>query len=522
MERMPTVMNHNFAQVPSVQLGRSTFNRSHGYKTTFNASDLIPIYCDEVLPGDTVALNCNLFARMATPIHPIMDNLYLDTFFFFVPNRLLWSNHEKMHGERVNPSDSIDYLTPQVTTPTGGFASGSLADYMGIPVGVNGMENVNAFHFRAYNKIYNDWFRDENLQDSVTENMGDGPDADTDYPILKRNKRHDYFTSCLPTPQKGPEVNLPLGTKAWVQQDPTQIGTGMVAVQNPTTGNFHGLEKTATTNYVFAGNYLNGPNRGLFADLSTASAATINQLRLAFSTQRLLERDMRGGTRYIELLKSHFGVTSPDGRLQRPEYLGGGSSYVRVTANAQQSETTSNSPQGNLAGIGTVSTDKPQGFTKSFTEHGVLLGLCSVRADLTYSQGLDKMWTRRSRFDYYYPELANLGEQAVFSKEIFVDGSANDETVFGYQERWAEYRFKNSRITGQMRSSYSTPLDTWHLSQNFSTRPVLNNIFISENVPMARISAVPSEPDFILDSYFDLKTTRVMPTYSVPSLEARF
>lgn len=519
MERLPSVMSHNFSQVPHADIPRSTFNRSHGYKTTFDAGYLIPIFADEALPGDTFSLNMAGFGRLATPLFPIMDNIFLETFFFAVPCRLIWDNWQKFHGEQTDPGDSTDFLVPQITTPGGGYANSSIFDYFGVPTQVP-VENINALHLRAYNLIFNEWFRDENLVDSVTVNRGDGPDSASDYTLLRRGKRHDYFTSCLPWPQKGDTVSIPIGTSAPV--------TGVdeaVHVYNTldTTNRVLNLEldRTVRSSSVpgLTGNlrFSSSATVGLEADLSNATAATINQLREAFQVQKIYERDARGGTRYTEIIKSHFGVSSPDARLQRPEYLGGGSCPVNINPVAQTSSTDATTPQGNLAAFGTVSFNG-HSFTKSFTEHCVLIGLASVRADLTYQQGLNRMWSRQTRFDYYYPALAHLGEQAVLSKEIYVDGTGADNDVFGYQERFAEYRYKPSLITGQFRSNFAQTLDSWHLSQNFSTRPVLSQTFIEENPPIDRVIAVPSEPHFIFDSYFQLKTARPMPTYGVPGL----
>lgn len=515
---MKSVMNHRFSDQPNVNAPRSSFNRTHGIKTTFDAGYLIPVFYDFMYPGDTASLNMDGFARLATPIYPVMDNMFLETFFFAVPIRLVWSNFQKFMGERIDPGDSIDYTIPQVTINNAGEMS--LADYFGIPTKVAANLDVNSIYFRAYNLIWNEWFRSQDLQDSVVVDKDDGPDTLTDYVLLRRCKKHDYFTSCLPDLQKGDAVSLPLGETAPVYGDGTNmalIGTG---------GGSSGVDWFLDSGDYFPGTHTtmaggvqaSTTNSWLEADLTEATAATVNEVRQAFQVQKLLERDQRSGTRYTEIVRSHFGVSSADSRLQRPEYLGGGSTPIYVNPVTQ----TSGSPGTGVGELGAFANSafKGHGFTKSFTEHCIVIGLANVRADLTYQEGIDRLFTDQVRYDMYWPSFAHLGEQAVLNKEIYVDaasiGDGSIEDVFGYQERYAHMRYKKSMITGQFRSNCSTPLDSWHLSTEFGGMPTLDDTFIQDDPPIDRIIATPSEPHIKFDGLCRYLHTRPMPTYSIP------
>lgn len=553
-------MNRNveshFALNPTrIDISRSTFDRSSSLKTSFNAGDIVPFYVDEVLPGDTFNVKTSKVVRLQTMLTPVMDNIYLDTYFFFVPNRIVWSHWKEFNGENTESAwiPQTEYEVPQIESPEGGWQVGTIADYFGLPTGVANL-SVNALPFRAYALIMNEWFRDENLQDPLVIPVDDatvtGVNTDTFVTDVAKGgkpyiaaKYHDYFTSCLPSPQKGPDVTIPVGVSAPV------TGNGYILGVTNKSGTLGGLFSGSTQGISYQNGYgnkivdsSNDPQgrfsgflgvptadqlgqhpeySGLMADLSSVSGATVNQLRMAFQIQKLYERDARGGTRYIEILKSHFGVTSPDARLQRPEYLGGNRVPINVNQIVQQSATEEGTtPQGTPVGL-SLTTDTNSDFTKSFTEHGFVIGVMVARYDHTYQQGIERMWSRKDRFDYYWPVFANIGEQAVKNKEIYAQGTDKDDEVFGYQEAWADYRYKPNRVTGEMRSTYAQSLDIWHLGDDYSALPSLSADWIREDkANIDRVLAVQSSVSnqFFCDIYVKNKTTRPMPMYSIPGL----
>lgn len=527
--------NFTFSQVPAVSKPRSVFDRSRTYKTTFDAGYLIPFYFDEILPGDTIAnLSVTSFARLATLICPFMDNLWMDFFFFFIPNRLVWDNWQRFCGEQDNPDDSTDYLVPQVTvTPT----VGSLYDYFGLPIGKE--LTVDSLLFRSYNLVWNEWFRDENLQDSTPVPKDDGPDNYEDFELQKRGKRKsDPFTSALPWPQKGPGVELPIGTTAPIADTVLPVAfTSPSTSSNPLQIVHKSPDPTGTVRLYHGSTYSDNVRvtgevalEGLSADLSSATAITINSLREAFQVQRWYEQLARGGSRYRELCLTMFSVDTGDARIQRPEYLGGGSTPIQIHAVAQTAPSPGYNegseyavtPQGNLAAYA-VSGQSGIGFTKSFVEHGHVLGLVCVRGDYTYQQGIDRMWSRQTKFDFYWPAFAHLGEVPILNQELYYSGvESTDKAAFGYQERWYEYRYGISKITGKLRSGIVGSLDCWHLGQHFAALPNLGSTFIEENPPIQRVIAVQDEPQFIFDSVIKCKMARVMPCYSVPGLVDHF
>lgn len=547
----------HFAVNPTrIDMSRSRFDRSSSYKTTFNVGQIIPFYVDEVLPGDTFSIDTSKVVRMQTLLTPVMDDIFLDTYYFFVPNRLTWSHWKQFMGENTESAwiPSVEYEVPQLTAPEGGWNIGTIADYMGIPTGVSGL-SVNALPFRAYALIMNEWFRDENLSDPlnipVTDATVQGVNTGTFVTDVAKGglpytaaKYHDYFTSALPAPQKGPDVTIPVAEAATAYVYPAATLNPNLQERfntlrwsdsqgNPVTGaaQYDSYIGISSGGYTFDRNLSSSLGTGsvkqimpanLVADFSgTSQAATINQLRLAFQIQKLYERDARGGTRYIEILKSHFGVTSPDARLQRPEYLGGNRIPININQVVQSSSTdASGTPQGNTAAY-SLTSDNHSDFTKSFVEHGFLIGVMVARYRHTYQQGLERFWSRKDRFDYYFPVFANIGEQAIKNKEIYAQGTVKDDEVFGYQEAWADYRYRPNRVTGEMRSSAPQSLDVWHLGDDYDTLPSLSDSWIREDSKTVnRVLAVSDNvsAQLFCDIYVRNLCTRPMPLYSIPGL----
>lgn len=520
---------HSFSQVPQANISRSKFDRSFAAKDTMFFDQLTPFFLDEILPGDTCNLTVNHFIRLATQVVPVMDNMYLDFFFFFVPNRLVWENWERFNGAQDDPGDSTDYLIPVVNHYQVKVEVGSIYDHYGIPTDVEPNPGVDLEHsalpFRGYNLIWNEWFRDQNSENSIPVPKGDGPDTVGTYTMAHFSKKHDYFTSALPWPQKGDAVTLSISGDAPVLRE--ENAPGWFAYENGTeTKVLNGDMDTGASGNVRANatHVSLDPNGGLYADLSEASAVTINQLRLAIMTQSLLELDARGGTRYVEILKSHFNVISPDFRLQRPEFLSSATVRLNQHPVAQTSET-GDTPQANLAAYTTSSNmGRNVGFTKSFVEHGYVHGLVRARADVTYQQGLNRMWSRQTRYDFFWPKLQELGEQTILMKELFWGvNSGFNEMVYGYQERYAEYRYYPSQIRGQFRSTFDESLDVWTLAEEFLTYPALNSGFLRSNTPIERVLAVPDGyPHLLCDFWFDYKHARPMVTYAIPASLGRF
>ena len=526
----------HFANIAPPQVERSVFDRAFSHKTTFDAGQLIPFFVDEILPGDTINLSTNALARLVTPIFPYMDSVYMDFHFFFVPNRLVWDKWEQFNGAQEDPDSQTDYTVPQLddATHAAGFAQNSLYDYLGLPTKITSIPQANmpnALIPRAYNLIWNEWYRDENLQDSVTVDRGDGPDT-TAYTVLPRGRRKDYFTSGLPWPQKGPDVVLPLGTSAPVNLTTTLGNAGKTLIANthlPVAGGV-GLVTTGGSGFLNVDGggsaQVYDPNDTLFADLSDATAATLNEFRQAVAMQQFFERDARGGTRYVEILLGHFGVVSPDFRLQRPEFLGGGTFNVNVNPVAQTSASpaapsATDTPQGNLSAFA-IAMGRVN-INHSFVEHGHVIGIVSVRAETTYQQGMNRMWSRQTRYDFAWPTFAHLGEQATLNKEIMMTGSSDpntgDNAVHSYQERYAEYRYKPSMVTGLFRSNATNSLDAWHLAVEFANigDAALDQIVV-ENPPIDRIIAIPSQPQFQFDSWNQYRHLRPLPVYGTPGL----
>lgn len=546
-------MNRNseqhYNQVPRAKIRRARFKRDYSLLTTINEGDLVPIYLDEVLPADTFKVNVNALVRMSTPLYPVMDNAYMDYYFFFVPARLLWEHFENLMGQNDKTfwAETTEYTTPQTTAPNGGWNVGTLADYFGIPTGVANL-SVNSMPFRAYCKVWNEWFRDENLQQPVTMSKSDATtagsntgtslsDAEKGGMPLKVCKYKDYFTSCLPSPQKAVDpVTIPLTGNAPLEAYTTDKLTEKIKLEGQKTlvwqtnsDNVGSLPETFAGGFNKVGTSFGAKITGdtltkryyLGTDLSNVTAATINELRQAIAVQHIFERDARTGTRYKEILQGAWGVTSPDARLDRSEYIGGYRMPINVNQVVQTSATDSTSPQGNT-GAYSMTTMSRNMCTYSATEHGYVIGLAAIRVDHSYQQGLSRLWTRSTRFSYYDPMLACLGEQAVLNQEIYAQGNTKDEEIFGYQEAWADYRYRTNQITGEMRSTYAQTLDAWHYADKYTKLPTLSSSWIQEGTEnIDRTIAVQSSNShqFLVNLYYDQTWTRPMPIYSIPGLD---
>jgi len=526
--KLPNVNNYSFANNPRTELPRSAFNRSCTHKTTFDSDYLIPLYVDEVYPATTLSIKATSFARLATPLVPIQDNLEFDQLWFAVPFRILYDNWVKLCGQRNSPDDSIDFSMPTVLAPaTTGWTYGSIADYFGVPTGVPLLRS-NSIFFRAYNLIFNEWMRSQDLQDPVPFDPAATSDNAASFVLKKSCKKHDYFTSLLPWPQKSDQgVMLPFTGTAPVMGLATDSNSAIYNVDLAATFKQQGGEAVGTNWAHMGANILavqgdaTSKEPRVYADLESVSAVSVNDMRMAFQVQKILEKDARGGTRYNELCKNHFGCDNPDSRVQRPEFLNGTSTPVQITPIPQTSATISGqSPQGNLAATGQVVAQS--GFSKSFTEHMVIMCIGRIRGQISYQQGHPKIFQRKTRYDYYWPSLCNLGEMAVSQGEIFCDGSANDDIVLGYQERWSDRRYGHSKITGKFRSTDPQSLDVWHLAEEFENAPTLNETFIESNTPLARCIAVTDEPHWLCDSFFEVTEVLPLPARSIPGLIDHF
>ncbi|UPW41966.1 major capsid protein [Dipodfec virus RodF1_53] len=527
---MKSIMVNQFKQLPDVHFSRNTFNTTFSHLTTLDAGLLYPVGRLEVSPGETIKCTPSLFGRINTMIVPSYVNIYADIHFWYVPNRLVFDDWGTFMGETFNPyggekTDPDSVLMPICEAPTGGFPRYGVADYMGVPPAIDKLW-MDANYLRAYNLIWNCFYRSETLQEPVLVKRDAGPDDYSLYNLLPRGKRFDYFTSCLPEPQRGESVYLPLGTTAPVMMDTTKTlpitwntGSSLVggnanqygAIQKP--GNSNGL--------IGADHHSSGPviSTNLTADLTTAAGTTIQAFRNLVALNQFLERENRYGNRLQEIIYGHYGVEAPDNRLQLPEYLGGDTIRLNVSSVPQTSASSSDvTPQGNLSAYG-VLANTGGGFYRSFVEHGVILCLLSIRADLQYQQGLDRKLRRRKKLDYFFPEFAGISDQEVYNYEIYADGTQDDMEVFGYNERYAEYRFNTSYVSGKMRTSDPQSLDIWHAAQYFKNRPQLNSEFIVEDPPIDRLIAVQDEPQFTVDCLFEVESTLALPLYGIPGLE---